>query len=146
MRRALVSALVLVSLFAFGCSTTRRATIVSTRNVELGARHEVVAPAATAGDFRLWLLFIPLGGLKHPIALVSKLLEKHEGDYLTNVEAKTGGFSLLVLSWNTSSVKGDVHRRVDRDLERSIDLERKASGTEESTPEPGEAEEESSEP
>ena len=85
---------VLFSLFAFGlgCSTTQNLTLLSTRNVDLSAPHDVIARGKKESDGRFWLLFIPFGGEPNGLKATSELLEKNEGDYLTNVEVTSTGW------------------------------------------------------
>jgi hypothetical protein len=110
----LLGILLMALLFSFGCSTTRSLTLASTRNVDLSAPHEVISRGASRTDGRFWLLFIPFGGEPDGIGALSDLLEKEEGDYLTNVEVTATGWSLLAVSWGSVSVKGDVLRAVER--------------------------------
>jgi hypothetical protein len=98
----------LVAALGIGCTTTSNLTVVSTRNVDFSAPHEVVARGAKSTNGRLWLLVIPLGPEPSALKAVNTLLEKNDGDYLTNVEVESGGFSLLALSWGSVTVKADV--------------------------------------
>jgi hypothetical protein len=112
--RPLLLIMLIATLFGLGCSTTQSLTLASTRNVDLSAPHEVVARGKSKTDGRFWLLFIPFGGEPNGIGALSDLLEKAEGDYLTNVEVTSTGWSLLAVSWGSVSVKGDVLRAVAR--------------------------------
>jgi hypothetical protein len=111
MRLRILTALIMVSALGLGCSNTRTLTLLSTRNVELSADHEVVARGAEDSEVRFWLLFIPFAGEPDAIGATTSLLEKQGGEYLTNVEVKSTGWSLLAFSWGSVTVKGDVHRR-----------------------------------
>ena len=110
--RSLLGAVLVATLFGLGCSTTQTLTLASTRNVDLSAPHEVIARGKSKTDGRFWLLFIPFGGEPNGVGALSDLLEKSEGDYLTNVEVTSTGWSLLAVSWGSVSVKGDVLRAV----------------------------------
>ena len=112
--RPLLIIMLIATLVGFGCSTTRNLTLASTRNVDLSAPHEVVARGKSKTDGRFRLLFIPFGGGPNGIGALSDLLEKSGGDYLTNVEVTSTGWSLLAVSWGSVSVKGDVLRAVER--------------------------------
>ena len=112
--RPLLIPLLSVMLFGLGCSTTQTLSLASTRNVDLSAPHEVVARSKSKTDARFWVLFIPFGREPNGIGALSDLLEKSEGDYLTNVEVTSTGWSLLAVSWGSVSVKGDVLRAVDQ--------------------------------
>jgi hypothetical protein len=111
MKLEAITALIVASMLGMACSTTQNLTLVSTRNVDLSAPHDIAARGEKASSGRFWLLFIPFAGEPNGVATATKLLEKHEGDYLTNVEVTSTGWSLLVFSWGSVSVKGDVYRR-----------------------------------
>lgn len=112
MKLAYTTAMVLTAALAAGCSTKTNLTLVSTKNVDLSAPHKVVARGAESTNGRVWLLFIPLGPEPNALEAANKILEKNKGDYLSNVEVETGGFSLLAISFGSVTVKGDVYQRV----------------------------------
>ena len=114
MRLKALTALAMVSILGSGCSTTQTLTLVSTRNVDLSATHDAAARGEKASDGLFWLLFIPFGAEPNGIATTTELLKKHDGDFLTNVEVKSTGWSLLAISWGSVEVKGDVYRRIDQ--------------------------------
>jgi hypothetical protein len=107
-------AVLIASFFGVACSSTQTLTLVSTKNVDLSANHDVVARAEKRSEGRFWLLFIPFASEPNALRVTTKLLNKHKGDYLTNVAVKKTGWSLLVVSWGSVMVKGDVFRRVDQ--------------------------------
>jgi hypothetical protein len=112
MRVRILTVLIMTSVLGIGCSNTKTLTLLSTRNVELSAQHEVVERGAKESETRLWLLFIPFAGEPDGIGAATSLLEKKEGEFLTNVEVKSTGWSLIAFSWGSVTIKGDVHRRV----------------------------------
>ena len=59
-------------------------------------------------DSRAWLLFIPLGGKPTIDAAMNKMLEKNDGDFATNVKILDGGWSIIVFSYGSITVEGDV--------------------------------------
>lgn len=110
MRLQILTALIVTIALGLGCSNTRTLTLLSTRNVDLSADHEVAVSGANESEVRFWLLFIPFAGEPDAVGAATTLLEKQEGDYLTNVEVKSTGWSLLAVSWGSVTVKGDVYR------------------------------------
>lgn len=94
-----------------GCtSQVGKATIFSTRNVEMSQPHERL-PRAKEMDSRLWLAFIPLGSPPSGIQAAIDLIEEQNADYLTNVEVTEGGWSLLAISMGWVTVEADPWRR-----------------------------------
>jgi hypothetical protein len=112
MRLATLAVLTMTSVMAVGCSNTRTLSLLSTRNVDISGQHEIVERGASDSETRFWLLFIPFAGEPDGIGATRSLLEKKEGDYLTNVEVKSTGWSLLAISWGSVTIKGDVYRRI----------------------------------
>jgi len=102
----------MIAALAAGCSTTSTVTLLSTKNVDLSADHDVIARDASSTNGRMWLLFIPLGREPSAMRAANDLLEKHQGDYLTNVKVESSGFSLLALSFGSVSLKADVSQRL----------------------------------
>jgi hypothetical protein len=109
-----LAVVLMTSLLGLACSSTQTLTLVSTKNVDLSATHDVAARAQEESEGRFWLLFIPFAGEPDALGATNKLLGKHNGDYLTNVEVKKTGWSLLVFSWGSVTVKGDVYQRATR--------------------------------
>ena len=58
-RLRILSMMFLTSYLFLGCSTTQTLTLVSTKNVDLSAQHDVTARAEEKSEGRFWLLFIP---------------------------------------------------------------------------------------
>jgi hypothetical protein len=108
-----LAAVLMTSLLGLGCSTTQTLSLVSTKNVDLSATYNVAARGQEASEGRFWLLFIPFAGEPNALSATTKLLDKHNGDYLTNVAVKKTGWSLLVFSWGSVTIKGDVYSRVN---------------------------------
>jgi hypothetical protein len=100
-------------VLGLGCSSTQTLTLVSTKNVDLSAPHELSERGAEESKKRFWLLFIPFAREPSGLDAATKVLDEHEGDYLTNVEVTKTGWSILVVSWGSISVKGDVYKRVN---------------------------------
>jgi hypothetical protein len=112
-RRIVLAAagMALMSMTGTGCSSTVASlTMVSTKNVDLSAPHERL-PRASENDDRFWLLFIPLGGEPSGVQAATKLLEDASADYLTNVEIREGGWSILAISRGWVEVEADPMRR-----------------------------------
>jgi hypothetical protein len=96
-------------LAAIGCSSTIASlTVASTKNVDLSGGTKEVGRAEEATDGRGWILFIPLGGAPSIDNAMNKVIEKNDGDYLTNVKIEQGGWSILAFSRGWLTVKGDV--------------------------------------
>ena len=102
-------AFALASFFALGCTTTiAHLNIVSTKTTDLGQTHYRSASQASASDGRLWITILPLGGAPSIDKGINNLLEKHNGDYLTDTKIDDVSWSLLVISYGAISVTGDV--------------------------------------
>lgn len=108
--RSLALSLGLSALFiATGCSTTiAHLNIVSTKTTDLGQPHYRSANQASASDGRLWITILPLGGAPSIDKGINNLLQKYNGDYLTDTEVIDTWWSLLVIGWGAIEVKGDV--------------------------------------
>jgi hypothetical protein len=102
-------ALALSALFLTGCADTiANLTIVSTKTSDFSAPHERAATQASASDGRIWITILPLGGKPSIDAAINELLQKYNGDYLTDAHVIDGGWPLLVISGGSISVKADV--------------------------------------
>jgi hypothetical protein len=103
-------ALGLVGLFfATGCTdTVARLAIASTKTTDFSQNHYRAATQASADDGRLWLLVLPLGGAPSIEDAINHLLQKYNGDYLTDTKVDETWWSLLLVSWGSVSVTGDV--------------------------------------
>ncbi len=110
-RVAVSCSLAIASATAMGCaSTVANLTVVSTKNVDFSASYERLERASES-DSRTWLLFIPLGGEPSGVQAATALLESQDADYLTNVEVREGGWSLLAISRGWVEVEADPMRR-----------------------------------
>jgi hypothetical protein len=100
----------LVSM-ATGCTNhIGKATIFSTRNVEMSQPHERL-PRASESDHRFWIAFIPLGAPPSGMQAAIDLVDDQNADYLTNIEVTEGGWSLLAISHGWVTVEADPWRR-----------------------------------
>jgi hypothetical protein len=106
----LVLSVMLVSMVTGCTNQIGKATIFSTRNVEMSQPHERL-PRAKEMDSRLWLAFIPLGAPPSGMQAAIDLIEDQNADYLTNVEVTEGGWSLLAISFGWVTVEADPWRR-----------------------------------
>ena len=107
--RYTLGALALSALVLTGCADTiANLTIVSTKTTDFSAPHERAASQASASDGRIWITILPLGGKPSIDAAINELLQKYDGDYLTDAHVIDGGWSLLVISGGSISVKADV--------------------------------------
>jgi hypothetical protein len=98
----LCSGLVSISL---GCTShVASVTLFSTRNVEMSQPHDRL-PRAEESDARLWLAFIPLGGAPSGLRAATDLIEEQKADYLTNIEVREGGWTLLAVSMGWVTVE-----------------------------------------
>jgi hypothetical protein len=95
--------------FALGCSTTlANLEVVSTKTTDFGQAHYRSANQASDTDGRLWITILPLGGAPSIDKAINNLLEKYNGDYLTDAKVSETGWSLLLVSYGSIEVKGDV--------------------------------------
>jgi hypothetical protein len=94
---------------ALGCSSTiANLNVVSTKTADFSKPHYRSASQASASDGRLWITILPLGGAPSIDKGINNLLEKHNGDYLTDTTVDESWWSLLVISYGAIDVKGDV--------------------------------------
>lgn len=102
-------ALALAGFLALGCSATiANLNVVSTKTTDFGKSHYRSANQASASDGRLWITILPLGGAPSIDKSINNLLEKYNGDYLTDTKVEESWWSLLVISYGAIDVKGDV--------------------------------------
>ena len=59
-------------------------------------------------DGRFWVLFIPFGGAPSLQDAVDECLDKGQGDYIERARCFETEWSLILLSWGSYSVVGDV--------------------------------------
>ena len=96
-------------VFALGCSTTlANLDVVSTKTTDFGQAHYRSASQASDTDGRLWITILPLGGTPSIDKAINNLLERYNGDYLTDAKISETGWSLLLVSYGAIEVKGDV--------------------------------------
>jgi hypothetical protein len=95
--------------FALGCSTTlANLDVVSTKTTDFAQPHYRSASQASDTDGRLWIAILPLGGAPSIDKVINNLLEKYNGDYLTDAKVSETWWSLLLVSYGSIDVKGDV--------------------------------------
>ncbi|HVN40316.1 MAG TPA: hypothetical protein VMW19_19305 [Myxococcota bacterium] len=95
--------------FALGCSTTlANLDVVSTKTTDFSQAHHRSASQASDTDGRLWITILPLGGAPSIDKAMNNLLEKYNGDYLTDAKVSETWWSLLLVSYGAIEVKGDV--------------------------------------
>jgi hypothetical protein len=96
-------------LAAAGCSSTiANLDVVTTKTASFGQPHYRSATQASESDGRLWITILPLGGAPSIDKGINNLLEKYNGDYLTDTKIDESWWSLLVISYGAIDVKGDV--------------------------------------
>ena len=109
--RKLIIILVVV-LFGFGCSVRQTGfTVISTKNVELSRvdlKETRLVRNRTGRDSRLWLLFIPLSGNPKLEDAVDMCLKDGDGDFIINPIITSRGWSLLLFSYGSWHIRGDV--------------------------------------
>ena len=95
--------------FALGCSTTlANLDVVSTKTTDFAQAHHRSASQASDTDGRLWITILPLGSAPSIDKAINNLLEKYNGDYLTDAKISETGWSILLVSYGEIEVKGDV--------------------------------------
>ena len=104
--------MMLIVMLASGCTVRQTGfTVISTKNVELSRvdlkQHPVVRNQE-AWDNRLWFLFIPLGGNPKLEDAVNDCLEKGHGDFMIKPVITSTGWSILLFSYGSWHVKGDI--------------------------------------
>ena len=110
-RSTAVLAALALSASAWGCSShVATLTLLSTRHVDVAAPHDRLERTSES-DGRLWLLFLPLGGAPNGLDAAVRILEEKDADYLTNVEVREGGWSLLAISRGWVEVEADPWRK-----------------------------------
>lgn len=111
MRQALIAAAALAFVWCGCAHRVADFTIASTKTIALN-RIDLKTAALTrnveATDGRLWFLIIPLAPKPRIKEAMDKCLEKASGDYMTNAVVYEEGWSLLLFSWGSFTVKGDV--------------------------------------
>ena len=107
-----LSIILVVILLGFGCSVRQTGfTVISTKNVELSRvdlKETRVVRNQTGRDSRLWLLFIPLSGNPKLEDAVDMCLKDGDGDFIINPVITSRGWSLLLFSYGSWHIRGDV--------------------------------------
>jgi hypothetical protein len=107
-----LSIIFVVAALGFGCSVRQTGfTVISTKNVELSRidlKETNVVRNQTGRDSRLWLLFIPLSGNPKLEDAVNMCLKNGKGDFIINPIVRSTGWSLLLFSYGSWQIKGDV--------------------------------------
>lgn len=95
-----------------GCVTDHGAmTLLSSKNVELSRvdlKHVPFTRNVRASDGRLWFLFIPLGRSPTIGRAVDECLITGSGDFMTSARVTSLSWSILLFSWESYRVAGDV--------------------------------------
>ena len=109
-----------IAALSFGCSVHQKGfTFISTKNVELSrvdmAKTQVVR-GQKGSDSRLWILFIPFAGSPTLEKAVNKCLEDGDGDFIISPEIRSTGWSILLFSYGSWHVKGDVGNSLSTSL------------------------------
>ena len=104
--------LFVISFLAFGCSVRQTGfTVLSTKHVELSRidlKETDVARNQKGRDSRLWILFIPLSGNPTLENAVNDCLESGKGDFIINPIVDSSWWSLILFSYGSWHVEGDV--------------------------------------
>lgn len=107
-----ISILLGIVLLCFGCSVRQTGfTVISTKNVELSRidlKETNVVRNQIGRDSRLWLLFIPLSGNPKLEDAVNMCLKNGKGDFIINPIVRSTGWSLLLFSYGSWHITGDV--------------------------------------
>lgn len=104
--------LFIIALCAAGCTVRQTGfTVLSTKHVELSRidlKDTDVAREQHGSDSRLWILFIPLSGNPTLENAVNACLENGKGDFIINPVVDSSWWSLILFSYGSWYVKGDV--------------------------------------
>ena len=104
--------LVVIALLAAGCTVRQTGfTVLSTKHVELSRidlKETDVARKQSGRDSRLWILFIPLAGNPTLENAVNDCLESGKGDFIINPIVDSSWWSLILFSYGSWYVEGDV--------------------------------------
>jgi len=104
--------LFVISILAFGCTVRQTGfTVLSTKHVELSRidlKETDVARNQKGSDSRLWILFIPLAGNPTLEDAVNTCLENGKGDFIINPIVDSSWWSLILFSYGSWHVEGDV--------------------------------------
>jgi len=105
----LFASCLLALTLATGCTETlAKLSLVSTKSADFGQPHQRAASQASASDGRMWLLILPLGSAPTIEGAINALLEKYNGDYVTDAHVTDSNWTLLLFSGGSITVTGDV--------------------------------------
>ena len=104
--------LFMISLCAVSCTVRQTGfTVLSTKHVELSRidlKETDVARKKSGRDSRLWILFIPFAGNPTLENAVNDCLENGKGDFIINPIVDSSWWSLILFSYGSWYVEGDV--------------------------------------
>jgi hypothetical protein len=101
----------LALLVGTGCAQVSKMTVASTKNVDMSAGAEKTGERKSASNSRLWILFIPFGRAPNFDRAMDRAIARGKGDFLTNVQVKQGGWSIIgLVSYGWVHAEGDVWR------------------------------------
>jgi hypothetical protein len=86
-------------------------TILSTKNVEISRvdlKRIDFQRNLEGSDGRFWFLFIPFGSAPTLEDACDRCLEAGNGDFMTSAVIYSTGWTVILCSWESWSVKGDV--------------------------------------
>ena len=109
-----------IAALSFGCTVHQRGfTFISTKNVELSRVDMVktqVVRDRKGSDSRFWILFIPFAGNPTLENAVNGCLKDGDGDFIISPEVSSTGWSILLFSYGSWHVKGDVGNSLSTSL------------------------------
>ncbi len=99
-------------LFSTGCTTRQGTfTVLSTKNTEI-SRVDLKRVRFTrnleGSDKRFWILFIPIGSRPRLENAADKCMERGNGDFMTSAVVYNTEWSILLFSYGSWKIKGDV--------------------------------------
>jgi hypothetical protein len=105
-----VAILALCFAFISGCtSLVGRLTLVSTKQPQYErVGSATIVKDVKASDSRLWFLFIPLGTSPNYQIALDDCLRKGEGDFMVNARFYESWWSVILFSYGSIVVEGDV--------------------------------------
>ena len=113
-QKTCVSRLAILSLIIglAGCTTREGTfTVLSTKNSEISRvdlKRIQFQRNVAGGDSRFWLLFIPFGSAPKIENAVDECLENGKGDFMTSAVLYSTDWSILLFSYGSWTVEGDV--------------------------------------
>lgn len=105
-------AALLLGLLLTACTTRQGTfTVLSTKNSELSRadlKRIHFQRNVTGSDGRFWLLFIPFGSAPRIENAIDECLESGKGDFMTSAVLYSTDWSILLCSYGSWTVEGDV--------------------------------------